>query len=181
MGFHFVGASVKAVPRHSAIPIRVTRRDDPPGKIRASHFRKTPGKGGDNFRTGRWNFRPALKKRVYRETIQLRAQLVLGVEHARGRWGTAISRGCSHYEEDDLIGSKKKKSSEKSGIRLLSECKEKSRKPLRTCGTGEGDVDVISKQHQGRLLDELLDFSKELSADRPVHDAVVTGNPEVHA
>jgi hypothetical protein len=43
--------------------------------------------------------------------MQLVTQLVLPVEPLWWRWGTRLTAGCSHYEEEDLIGSKMKKSS----------------------------------------------------------------------
>ena len=51
------------------------------------------------------------EKRFHSEVMQVVTQLVLPVEPAWLRWGTGVSGGCSHYEEDDLIGSKMKNSS----------------------------------------------------------------------
>jgi hypothetical protein len=38
--------------------------------------------------------------------MQLVAQLVVAVEPAWQSWGTAHPAGCSHYEEEYLIGQK---------------------------------------------------------------------------
>ena len=66
----------------------------------------------NNFGTNGWNPERFFKKVIHSEVMQLVAQLVLAVERLPRSWGTGPSGGCSHYEEDDLIGSKRKKSSE---------------------------------------------------------------------
>lgn len=62
------------------------------------------------------------KKRYRSEVMQAFAQVVLPVEPSWLRWGTSVSEGCSHYEEDDLIGSKMKNSSREEQIRELKWC-----------------------------------------------------------
>jgi hypothetical protein len=47
--------------------------------------------------------------------MQRRAQLVRAVEPAWLRWGTTNFPVYSHYEEEDLISSKMKKSSKEKG------------------------------------------------------------------
>lgn len=47
-----------------------------------------------------------MQNEIHSEIMQLVAQLVIVVEHASLRWGTELSEGYSHYEEEYLIGSK---------------------------------------------------------------------------
>jgi hypothetical protein len=76
-----------------------------------SSLPRTREKLGNNFGMDGQKVFPSHKKLGHSETIQLITQLVLAVEPAQLSCGTAHSRGCSHYEEEYLIGSKSKKSS----------------------------------------------------------------------
>lgn len=77
----------------------------------ARQFPRTRELTGNNLRMTGCNLSQGPKKPSHPDVMQLVPHLVLPVELLWSRWGTHHFRTCSHYEEEDLIGSKIKKSS----------------------------------------------------------------------